>query len=326
MRAVVISTAFLGDVIFTAPLVDNLLAAGFAVDLVARPGYGELLATRPGVTPLPFDKRGADAGLAGLLRLGARLRARRPGLVLGAHPSTRSGLLAALTGAPRRLGWGPVGYHQRVPRGPRFVEDARALGVAAGIPDVVARPGRRPGPAAPGLPAGAPIALVPGSRVATKRWPTAHWRTLAAGLRAAGHPVCWLGGPGEAGLAADDGPGVFDATLPATAALLARCAAAVGGDSGLLHLARAVGTPVVMLFGPTGSAPHPADPGRLDVERADLPCRPCSPHGPPRCPLGHHACLAEVLPATVLAAVETVLHTPDRLGRTEVGWPTASRS
>ncbi|MEZ4466771.1 MAG: glycosyltransferase family 9 protein [bacterium] len=170
----------------------------------------------------------------------------------------------------------------------------------------------------------APVALIPGSRVATKRWPRHRWTTLAARLRAAGQAVVWVGGPGEAPLAGDAGPAVFGASLAATAGLLARCRLAVGGDSGLLHLARAVGTPVVMLFGPTSAAPHPPDAGRSDVARADLPCRPCSPHGPARCPLGHHGCLADLLPETVLAAVEEGANTSAMLEG--VGWPKASRS
>lgn len=296
MRALVINTAFLGDVIFTAPLVANLQHAGYEVDLLTRPGYGALL--RPTGEAIAYDKRGEDRGTLGVFRIGRLLRERKPTLVLGAHPSVRSGLIAALSGAPRRLGWGPVGYHQRVPRGPRFVEDARALGAAAGIPDRVHQPHIAASPAA--LAAGT-VALVPGSRVATKRWP--HWAAVAGALEAAGHPVVWLGSHDEAHLALGAGQRAFGLSLPDTADLLAACAVAVGGDSGLLHLARAVDTPVVMLFGPTPAARLPNDPGRLDLWVADLACRPCSPHGPARCPLGHHRCMADLDPARVLRGI-----------------------
>ena len=293
MRTLVINTAFLGDLIFTLPLLESLGRAGHVVDLVARPRFGALAGGTPGLARTwSFDKRGADAGPLGLWRLGRRLRAERYDLVLGAHPSARSGLLAAATGAPRRLGWGPIGYTTRVRRGPRFVLDALALGEAAGVPVATRRPCVRARGPHPAIPPGA-VALIPGARWATKRWPVEHWRALADRLRDAGHVVVAVGGAAERPLAANLGPHLdaFGLDLPATAALLADCVAAVGGDSGLAHLARAVGTPVVMLFGPTPAARHPPDVGRVDRMVAGLSCRPCSDHGPRVCPLGHHACL-----------------------------------
>lgn len=306
MRTLVINTAFLGDIVFTLPLIECLGLAGHRVDLVARPPFGELAAGVPGLAAVHrYDKRGGDRGPGALWRLGRRLRAERYDLVLGAHPSTRSGLLAAATGAPRRIGWGPVGYHRRLPRGPRFVEDALALAEAAGVPTPVRAPCVRARAEAPPVPPGA-VALVPGARWATKRWPRAHWATLACALRRDGVPLVWLGSAGERALC-DPAPGDLDAcglSLPATATVLAGCRAAVGGDSGLLHLARAVGVPTLMLFGPTDAARLPPDPGRRVLTVPGLGCRPCSPHGPARCPLGHHHCLTALSPAGVRVGLQ----------------------
>jgi heptosyltransferase-2 len=97
--------------------------------------------------------------------------------------------------------------------------------------------------------------------------------------------------------------------LRASAALLARAAVLVTNDSAPLHLATAVGTPIVAVFGPTvpsfGFGPR----GRRDVvvEHPSLGCRPCSAHGPQVCPLGHHRCMRELSVETVAAAVEAVL-------------------
>ncbi len=306
MKTLVINTAFLGDVIFTLPLLENLGRAGHAVHLVTRPRFGALAAGTPGLQALwTYDKRGVDAGPAGLWALGRRLRAERFDLVLGAHPSWRTGLLAAAVGAPRRLGWGPLGYTRRVRRGPRFVEDALALGEAAGVPMPVRRPRVRARAAHPAVPPGA-LAFVPGARWATKRWPAPRWRALVGAARAAGHPIVAVGGADEAHWAEGWGADLeaFGLSLPATAGLLAACAAVVGGDSGLAHLARAVGTPTVMLFGPTPAAAHPPDPGRVDRWVAGLSCRPCSAHGPRRCPLGHHACLDRLAPNHVMGGLQ----------------------
>jgi heptosyltransferase-2 len=70
-----------------------------------------------------------------------------------------------------------------------------------------------------------------------------------------------------------------------------------------MHLATAVGRPVVALFGPTveafGFFPYKA---RSTVLQLPLTCRPCSSKGGPRCPLVHHQCMEGILPDQVLNA------------------------
>jgi heptosyltransferase II len=91
--------------------------------------------------------------------------------------------------------------------------------------------------------------------------------------------------------------------------LLQRAAALVTNDSAPLHLATAVGTPVIALFGPT--VPEfgfgPRRPGDLTLGRGELPCRPCSRHGPQVCPLKHHRCMRDLSVDAVIAAMTTVL-------------------
>jgi heptosyltransferase-2 len=72
-----------------------------------------------------------------------------------------------------------------------------------------------------------------------------------------------------------------------------------------MHMATAMRTPVVTLFGPTvrafGFAPYRA---AATILERDLPCRPCSAQGGPACPLGHHRCLRDIAPADVVGALE----------------------
>ena len=161
--ALVINTAWLGDVVFTLPLVENLGLAGYAVDLVARPPFGELAVGTPGLRAvLAYDKRGGDAGPRALWDLGARLRRQRYDLVLSPHPSSRSALLARLARGQRSFGWAR-GSGRRVRRGPRFIEDALDLARAAGVDTPVHRPRVRAGTRVDGIPEGA-VAVVPGAR------------------------------------------------------------------------------------------------------------------------------------------------------------------
>ena len=86
--------------------------------------------------------------------------------------------------------------------------------------------------------------------------------------------------------------------------MLKRAAALISGDTGVMHMATGVGTPVVALFGPTVKAFgfFPYNAGASVVER-DLACRPCSSHGGPACPLQHHLCMREIQPDIVYAAL-----------------------
>jgi heptosyltransferase-2 len=163
---------------------------------------------------------------------------------------------------------------------------------------------------------GAFVALAPGSIWGSKRWP--YYPELARQL--ADHaPVVVVGGQDDVGLgeeirrAAEGGGGrqrVVNAcgklTLRQSAALIGRASLLVTNDSAPLHLATAMGTPIVALFGPTvtefGFGPLRAGDVALGVE--DLQCRPCSPHGPPQCPLGHHRCLRAITVQAVIAAIE----------------------
>lgn len=153
------------------------------------------------------------------------------------------------------------------------------------------------------------VVLCPGAAHANKRWPSGHWHTLAAELRVRGVAVVATGTLGERHLLAD--PGVRDAfglPLGPTAALLAGARVVVTNDSGLMHLATAVATPVVAVFGPTspafGYAPYQA---AARILERDLPCHPCSTHGGPRCPLRHHACMVDLTPDAVGTALRELV-------------------
>jgi heptosyltransferase-2 len=95
-------------------------------------------------------------------------------------------------------------------------------------------------------------------------------------------------------------------SLRESAALIGRARVLVTNDSAPLHLAQAMGTPTVALFGPTvpafGFAPLNAGDAALGLE--GLACRPCSKHGPARCPLGHHRCMTELSVEQVAATIE----------------------
>jgi heptosyltransferase-2 len=156
------------------------------------------------------------------------------------------------------------------------------------------------------------IAVAPGSRWPAKRW-TGFSRlcdTLARDAK-----ILLVGDAADREFTAPIAKALGDraldlsgrAPLMHTAAHVARCRAFVGNDSGLMHLAEAVGTPVVAMFGPTVDAfgYYPSLAQSRAVERR-IACRPCSRNGSTPCPRRTGECLTAISSDTVAQAVATL--------------------
>jgi heptosyltransferase-2 len=315
----------IGDIVLTTPLVRALARR--------HPEAKIVYVTKRAMAPLVTDNPHVAEVVAlepdePIRHLARRLAALGPTHGLDLHGSLRSAALRLLV----RCRWSGYrkrklartllistklnGYRTPVPVAERYFEAARQLD---------ARPDGGPaefclGPGATarvaqwlaerGLAQARLAALAPGAAHATKRWPIAHWSALTEQLRAGGYRPVVVGGPEDRGLAQQLGAGgaaasaVGEFSLQETGALLARAAVVVSGDTGVMHMATGVGTPVVALFGPTVAAfgffPYRA---RAVVLERSLDCRPCSATGTATCPLGHHRCLDDIAPAEVAAAV-----------------------
>lgn len=157
------------------------------------------------------------------------------------------------------------------------------------------------------------IAMAPGAVGPSKRWPVESYAELARSLTGQGMSVWVLGSPAESPLAAaiadQAGPYARDLTSPdlRNAILALKMAnAVVSNDSGLVHVAAAIGTPTVGIFGPT-SPWHwaPLNPLAAVIETlTEVPCRPCHK---PECAMVHHRCMRDIPPARVRQAVEHAL-------------------
>jgi len=324
--SLVIQTSFLGDTVLTTPLITELARRG-PVDVVTTRASAPLLAHHPGVRHvIAFDKSGADRGARGLARASRRIRAwwrergddPRHAHAYLAQGSPRSALLAVLARVPARIGFddaaGRLFYTHRVPRRPREHHAARLLSLAGDrashdrdAASITPRlyPGDEDRRAVDALVATHEprpiVALAPGSIWGTKRWP--YYRELAARLSPRVR-VAVVGGPEDAELARNvvdaAGADAIDATgtlsVLASAELIRRAILLVTNDSLPQHLASAVGTPTITIFGPTvpefGFGPLAPNSMTLGVET--LACRPCHHHGPRVCPLSHWRCMREL--------------------------------
>jgi heptosyltransferase II len=329
--SLVIQTSFLGDMVLTTPLIAYLAEAG-PVDVLCTPAASALLANNPSVREaIVYDKRGADRGAAGFVRIASKLRSRAYTAALFAQGSVRSGALGVAAGIRERVGFatsaGRAFYTVTIttPDGTHHAARLLSLGTrgASVGPRGVLRPHLYPGAAeraqvdavlgntAFNEPL---IALAPGSIWATKRWP--YYADLARELTTSGRVVV-VGSDADRTLAAEIVAATHGQAIDATgrlsllgsAELIGRSAVLVSNDSAPLHLASATNTPTIAVFGPTvpefGFGPL-AERSRI-AGHAGLTCRPCDKHGPQRCPLGHWRCMREITPDAVAQLARALL-------------------
>ena len=166
------------------------------------------------------------------------------------------------------------------------------------------------------LPGAGPwVAVAPGSGHPLKNWPLSHYyevtRALAWEFKAR---VVWLVGPAEAAwlpyleplTAVQNQLLLSHLSLRQVAAVLNRCRLYLGGDSGLSHLAGAVGTPMVLaLFGPTDPRIWAPPGDRVKILRAPCPQAPCARGREIICAAPQ--CLKELSPAEVVKAAAALL-------------------
>lgn len=343
-RILVVQTAFLGDVVLTTPLLRELKRSHPEAQLtvVANPVGAAVLGGLAHVDEIvSFDKRGAQSGSLGTARLAFELRRGGFDLAVAAQRSARTGMLVWASGARTRIGFegasGAFACNRRVPWSSELHAVRRYLALArpaGGDPDhadpapelAITPQGRQAAAdalARASVPASeARIAIAPGSIWGTKRWSPDGFAALARGVRDRGFQALLVGSPAERALCGEvqmlsGGAAVVlagDLPIPGLTALLAGSRALVTNDSGSGHVASAVRTPVVSIFGPTvpafGYTPW-GDRNRI-VEHEGLECRPCHAHGPQVCPLGHHHCMTEIAPGQVLAALDRILSAAER--------------
>ena len=332
LKLLVIQTAFVGDVVLATPLFEaaRTRLGADRIGAVVRPETADLLRNNPNVDEIVvYDKKGRQKGALQLLLLARRLRDAAYDAALIPHRSLRSALLGYLASAPVRAGFdrsaGKLLLTERVPyRTAHEVERNLSLLAPWPVDTTGIRPALYPDDAdreaADALAREAGVApsekifgVSPGSVWATKRWLPERYAELIRRLSEEyGYRTALFGGAEDRPLCGDiaemSGADPLNAagrlSLLQSAALAARCAAFVSNDTGMGHVAAAMGTRVVAIFGPTvpafGFAPHGE--GHRVVER-DLACRPCSAHGGSRCPIGTHDCMRSITADAVVDAV-----------------------
>jgi ADP-heptose:LPS heptosyltransferase len=327
VKALLVRLSSIGDVVHTLPALAALHRHGAEAGWLVEPPSRVLLDGNPllGQVAAAPSRKGFALGKA--LATVRALRAERYDAALDFQGLWKSAAWARLSGARRVIGWesgsrrepaSALLIGERVERaGDGHVIDKnlallRPLGIeAVGLREfpfpLSTEAVARADAALAGLGDGGIAVLNPGGGWASKLWPAERFGELAKGLRALGLVPLVSWGPGEEGLAdrvvaASGGAAVrsFPTTLLDYVEVARRARLVVAADTGPLHLACAVGTPVVALFGPTDPARNGPFAREDVVVRRTPACAPCYS----RTCVRHAGVMDEIEVAEVLAAAE----------------------
>jgi lipopolysaccharide heptosyltransferase I len=326
-RIALIKPSALGDIVHSLPVLCALCSRfpDAHITWVVNRSYEPLLRKHVALdATLPFD-RGATKSAVKLLRFARRLRAGRFDLVIDLQGLLRTGLMAAVTGAARRIGLSSSRegasffYTDVVPDDwkahavDRYWRVAAALGAGDGpkrfdVPlemDALAWADRHlvrlPRPW---------LVFAVGARWLTKRWPPEHFAALGRdAMRRAGGSAVFVGSGEEAPLAQRcaallPGP-TLDLSgrtiLPQLAAILNRADVVLANDSGPLHLAAALGRPVIAPYTCTDVRRH----GPYGADGAVATMVACRASYVRRC--DHLSCMSELTPDRLWPRLAEVL-------------------
>ncbi|MBM3356880.1 MAG: lipopolysaccharide heptosyltransferase II [Betaproteobacteria bacterium] len=331
-KILIVAPSWVGDMVLAQPMFKLLHARrpGLALDVLAPGWTAPLLERMPEVRrTIAHPFRHGELALAPRRALGRELAREGYDQAVVLPNSLKSALVPFFAGIAVRTGyvgemrWGLLNDARRLDerRLPQMAERFAALALPRD--EALARP--LPAPAlnvggaerraalerhglAPQRPV---VALCPGAEYGpAKRWPAPYFGQLAQDLAKNGYEVWIIGSPNDAGIGEEIARASAGAcanlcgrtTLAEAVALLASSALAVSNDSGLMHVAAALGKPVVALYGSSSPAFTPPLSGAATILKLDLPCSPCFQRV---CPLGHFNCMIQLTPARVLAAVQS---------------------
>ena len=329
MKALIVAPSWIGDTIMAQPLFARLHARhpGLQLDALAPRWVAPVLrrmAEIAEVVDSPFGH--GQLSLKPRWRLARELAARGYDAAYILPNSLKSALVPWLAGIPRRVGftgesrYGLINVRHTLDKAalPLMVERFAQLAEPPGarLPRPIFNPEIRLTAAdqehtLAALGRARParfVAFCPGAEYGpAKRWPAAHFATLARSLAERGYRIGLFGSPKDRAVADEISvlaPGLCDNLCGATSLeqaidLLAMADLVVCNDSGLMHVAAALARPIVALYGSSSPGFTPPLSDRADILSLQLDCSPCFKR---ECPLGHLDCLNKLSPGQVLDA------------------------
>jgi heptosyltransferase-2 len=326
MKTLVVAPSWIGDTILAQPLLARLVEQGACIDVLAPDWSAPLLQRMPQVSHViesPFAH--GDFAWARRRALGRQLAANRYDQAIVLPNSWKSALVPFFAGIPKRIGY--QGEARYLLLNQRHQLDELALpqlaqryARLADAPDTTTAP---PLPrchltssleqqhlarSALGLPLDTtPVIFCPGAEYGpAKRWPSHHFAALTQQLGSSADPV-WILGSGKD---ADVGEQIVQragdcalnlcgrTSLEQAIDLIATARLVVSNDSGLMHVAAALGRHLLALYGSSSPVYTPPLSARAKIVSLNVDCSPCYQR---QCPLGHFKCMEAMTPQIVIA-------------------------
>lgn len=324
MKFLIIRLGSMGDVVLTTPVIKVLKDRypDAELDFLVKKEYSNLLSANPDIRKIiPFESKGKHRGVRSLLNAAMELRKEGYTHIIDLHGNLRSRIIASMLYGSKTLRYKKQAIKRRMLLFGFKVETKHTVDAylaALNTLGINVEAGLKPSPTPVlylseedkakaeaflvenDLSNGSVIiGLAPGAKWRTKMWPDENF--IEVGRRVVkelGAKILVFGGPDEAELCIKVAEGIGKATCVAgkvglkdAAALISRCNAFVSNDSGPMHIATAVGTPVVAIFGPTVQGFGFSPLGKSAIVEKEMKCRPCSLHGGDNCPKGHFECM-----------------------------------
>jgi heptosyltransferase-2 len=313
-RVLVIQTAFLGDAILSIPLLKEITSKlnPDSLTFVCRKGFGELFLKAGLVNNvIEVDKENSQS----LKDAFTQMKLFLPDLIVSPHRSFRTTFWVARLNAIMKIGFKgflrslvysiTVVYDRSKHDVERQLSLLKPLGVNPALNDSLIRvqisDGKKFNFDKPF------VVIAPGSQWNTKRWTFEGFLNVSKNLKEQGFEIVVIGVKNERELC-DKLSGQISGSrnfcgqtsVFEMAQLIKHASLLICNDSGSMHIATAVGTPVVSIFGPTvkGQGYFPWSENSKVVE-VDLSCRPCGAHGHDECPIGTHACMKNISASVV---------------------------
>lgn len=338
MKILIIQTAFLGDVILSLPLLQVLKnkLPDCVIDYMCIPKTKEILQNNPYINQLIlFDKHVKDKGLSGLNKMIAEVKRNKYDVVISVQRYLRSALIAKQSGAGRTISYDTstlsflytdkVEYKQK-----HEIERVLDLLSPLGLKDLpLLKPELFPseedrnevGKIFKGLVITQKMDLIcvaPGSVWFTKRFPKDKYVKLLDMMDRDNLKVALIGGKDDVklcdyiiGKTTHNDVYSFAGKLSIlqSAELIKNSALLITNDSAPLHIANAVGTKVIALFGSTTKdfGFYPIGDDDKVFEITGLKCRPCSNHGKKECPIHTFECMNNISEKEIYEEVNRTL-------------------
>lgn len=337
-KILVFQTAFLGDLILTIPLIQEIKKtySNSEIVVVVRGGLGEIIRNMDEVDEvIEYDKTGRDKGIFKMLYMIKMLRRKQFDIVFSPHRSFRTSIILFFSKIPVRIGFKESSlsfiYSKTVSRNNSLHEidknflllklvksdfqygDITGIKIKNELYDKIRKKLSNHGV----LNNDKLITVAPGSHWGTKRWLPQSYADVISRLNDDGYKIILIGSVEERKIAREieslcknkivnlSG----ETTIMESAAVISCSNVLLSNDSAAVHIASLTKTPVVVIYGPTipsfGFTPYGVD--YAIIEYNGLKCRPCSSHGPMECPQGHFKCMKMITPDKVYSAVKGLM-------------------